>query len=209
MRLACVKHSASVRSEPGSNSQVHHPYPNSLSHQAGPTHPIPIIPQHQPRQAPPKITTQGSCAQGTQTHCHTPTQLSPGSANHASRHHNPHHPQAPIPASTTAPGPCHQTKITLGNIHSSLHNRCNCQTTQPRQPAHQTFTGPANPPRSTPPCHGKEQQQQRPNQPVTRSVKTPSPPSPPAQRHLSDHLAAGERGFSGGRMNWQWGVSCR
>jgi hypothetical protein len=63
VRLACVKHAASVHSEPGSNSQVHQDHPNSSRHQNSPsrsalTHyparfrPIPIQPSAQTNPKP-------------------------------------------------------------------------------------------------------------------------------------------------------------
>ena len=80
-RLACVKHSASVRSEPGSNSQVHHPsqccHHNrpTQNHEPQPPHNISTKQNHQmnPPQKPEHTNQHQPCPKAQQRQPRIPT----------------------------------------------------------------------------------------------------------------------------------------
>lgn len=97
-RLACVKHAASVRSEPGSNSQVHHPAPHpSAGHQTI---------------SPGSSLSLSITPRATQAQHHTTRTISPSSgaarASHPASHHQTTQARHTTQSRTTTPGPHHK-----------------------------------------------------------------------------------------------------
>ena len=129
VRLACVKHAASVHSEPGSNSQVHSPpdpeRPSSSeppcthsTHRRFPNHPK--ITRHQAKSHPRHQTLSGQHP-GADRASHPLTSSPPTSHQHQGRYHS--HPSAQHPAIHTGQP---RTK--------HFQNRCTCQRTTPDRP---------------------------------------------------------------------------
>ena len=128
-RLACVKHAASVHSEPGSNSQVHSPPdPERPSSSEPPcTHSLtddfPTIPRSPDTKPNHTQGTRPSQAQhpGADRASHPLTSSPPTSHQHQGRYHS--HPSAQHPAIHTGQP---RTK--------HFQNRCTCQRTTPDRP---------------------------------------------------------------------------
>ena len=128
MRLACVKHAASVHSEPGSNSQVHSP-PPGLNPAADPNRPalFNLSPTHS---QPPQQHNQDQAknTQGTSTSQHQ--HPSADRASHPSQGLNPTTNKQNTQSSS--PAPSHPIKEQPRTKH--FQNRCNFKTATPDQP---------------------------------------------------------------------------
>ena len=136
MRLACVKHAASVRSEPGSNSQVHQRLASNSSHR------MTLTPTNRPNSTvvPQVISNQPSPAKD-QTSQSQPRETFKAFVTHQTNTSqtpissqvqvNPSQPkqqpnQSAIPTLT-----CKNNPQDAANV--SLPNLCNCQRAPPRR----------------------------------------------------------------------------
>ena len=132
MRLACVKHAASVRSEPGSNSQVHpmsrpRPKPNQDTEQTRPRTPR-LRPSQYPKDSNPSRASANNLTSVSVTHQKYTQQQTP--LKQTSRQQEQSQ-TAPFRIIQIRTNPIHhypqQTAKDAANV--SLPSLCNCQRT--------------------------------------------------------------------------------
>ena len=213
MRLACVKHSASVRSEPGSNSQVHHP-----SQQPKPPKqtnlPNPDRPQHHhpPGRYPPEHPdTQSPITRSrhimiTQPHQPASRQRQPRiPTSTITSLMNPRHPASQHHQHQQKPAPQHQNTKSRNSLTARQMQMSNIKT----QANHPSLSAQAAHPDQNPtqrriitkaasPINQPNQVSQS-SHPSTTSTAAPSP----------EHLAAGERGYTRGWRPRQISFPCK
>jgi hypothetical protein len=136
VRLACVKHAASVRSEPGSNSQVHHPTQPNHQHGNNPgdqNHPNPTMPTIQPSQITNRTRTRGHPT--TQRPARPLAEPNPTSSHQTLRNLLSTHPRIPNSIQQSSPTKSrHKTRTKPTNLNLSHTSRCDIQRTPPTYP---------------------------------------------------------------------------